>query len=258
MQGFFFSNILFILFALITNASFIRSEAVEMGLKDAQATYQRAVEASTFSEREEGLNKALSLFHSLYLDNHHSSYLNEVLGDLYLQLNDYPWAILHYERSLQQGGGGINILTRLKEAKERVGISELKLEEEIMTHRLFSLSRHPPLLFGALCLAFISLSCAIWFPLPVIRKGAFALLLIFIALWGSSLFYYYFSPVEGILVQSTGLYREPNIDQIQKVEKPLLAGTKVEILKVSTDGQWLKIRGEAVGYIPIQALQPIL
>lgn len=258
MKGSFSYTILFLIFALIANASFIRSETAEIELKEAQATYQRAVEASTFWEREEEINKALSLFHALYLDNPHSSYLNEVLGDLYLQLNEYPWAILHYERSLWEGGGGINILTNLKEAKERMGISEFKLDEENMTHRLVLFSRHPLLLLGALCLAFISLSCAIWFPFPVIRKGAFAFLLILIALLGSTLFYYYFSPLEGILVQSTGLYREANIDQLKRMEEPLLAGSKVEILNVSTDGQWLKIRGEAVGYIPIQAVQPIL
>lgn len=257
MKASFFSNLLFSASLLIANFSSIRAESAEAVLKEAQATYQRGGEASNFWEREEEFNQALSLFQSLFVDAPQSSDLNEVLGNLYLELNVYPWAVLHYERTLWQGGGGANLLSNLREAEERLGISDFTSREGKWNNRLRSFFRHTPLVLGSLSLAFFSLSCAIWFPSSVVRKGAFVFLLAFFILGGSHLFFYYFSPVQGVIIQSTGLYREPNQDLFQLMTQPLQVGSKVEILKVSPDGQWLKIKSRSEGYIPIQALQPI-
>lgn len=108
-------------------------------------------------------------------------------------------------------------------------------------------------------LAFITCSSTIWFRFSWIRKLAVAsafLLLIFLS---NFLFYYYFTPLEGILIKTTGLYRAPDLNQAQLTNQPLLEGSKVEILQMTADGNWLKIANSTgvVGYIPTTSLRSL-
>jgi hypothetical protein len=76
---------------------------------------------------------------------------------------------------------------------------------------------------------------------------------------GNVLGSYYLTPLDGIIVSSTGFYREPDEQQPQLTNEPLLAGTKVQILQSSSTGDWLKISDSTglVGYVPASQIRII-
>ncbi len=75
----------------------------------------------------------------------------------------------------------------------------------------------------------------------------------------NAIIFYYLTPIEGILVVSSGIYRGPNWNQPQLSNEPLLAGSKVRVLQAVSDGNWVKITNShgMIGYIPISNLRLI-
>ncbi len=70
---------------------------------------------------------------------------------------------------------------------------------------------------------------------------------------------FYLTPIEGILIAPTGLYRDANWQQPQLLSMPLLEGIKVNVLDIKDEGKWLKIETPTgvVGYIPSSSIRII-
>jgi tetratricopeptide (TPR) repeat protein len=251
-------NLLFYLIILL--ALPLNGETPEETWQTAIASYQKGEKAKTYEERKLAFNHALFLYSSLEKEgSSHSPTLDLALADTYFQLGKYPWAILYYHRTLKKDPSHSLARTRLEKAQQKLGLPPSIPSDQEKGSFFAFLSRQFQLLLGIMLLTFLALSCAIWFPIPWIRKLAFSFVLILSLLIGNSLFFYYFTPLEGILVKSTGFYRAPAWNQPQITNRPLLAGSKVQILQITPDQEWLKIQNSygIIGYIPADTLRAI-
>lgn len=177
-------------------------------LQEANESLQKGEKAAAYVERKEALNRALYLYEQIAQETQSSS-LNRVIGDLYFQFGELPWAVLYYERALKTDPHDSLAATHLKTTQNRLGFSN-----EPSNSNSFD--------------RFLSI-------------------------------FSYFTPLEGILVIPTGLYQAPDKNQPQLTALPIFAGSKVTILQIASNGEWLKIAysGGLVGYIPSSHLRSI-
>lgn len=227
-------------------------------LQEARAQYQKGEKATTYEERKSAFNQALFLFHTLEQQNPNSSNLDEDLARTYFQLREYAWAILYDERALKKNSLNASLSSRLEEAQKKLGIVNSSAQKSWITSWT-TYSHRFQWLFWMILLTFIIFSLSIWIPHTWIRKLAIAFACLLFLCLGHFLLAYYFTPLEGILVQSTGLYREPDWNQPQLTDQPLLAGSKVQILQMTQNGDWLKIENSSgvIGYVPTTRLRGI-
>jgi tetratricopeptide (TPR) repeat protein len=226
-------------------------------LQEAPISYHQGETATNYEERKQAFNRALFLYHTLE-ENTESNVngLNQALGDTYFQLGEYSWATLYYEKALKNQPSNPLLLSRLEKVQKKLGLTP---SSPIDQYILVALSKNFTLLFWMILLSFITLSCTIWLPFSWIRQLAAISSCLLLILLGNSLFFYYFSPLEGVLIKTTGLYLSPDWNQAQISNHPLLAGSKVEILQMTPDSNWVKITNDIhqVGYIPLSSLRPI-
>lgn len=193
-------------------------------LKEAHANVIQGEQTKNYLERQHSFNHALSLYQNLEQQHPSSTSLNQAIGDLYFQLNEYPLARVYHQRALKEPN-----------------------------------SQNIHLLFGFLTLTFLIYSFSIWIPRSFIKKLALGSAILLVCLTSNTLFFYYTSPVEGILIKSTNVYRSPKWNDSQLKAAPILAGSKVQILQMTQDKNWLKIRdSDRVGYIPTDSLRTTL
>ena len=258
---FFFLPIFNFLFALSLSA---QSDDLELEkiLKEAHAVFQQGEETTNYQERRLSFNQALFLYHSLEQKNVESTGLYQIIGELYFQFGEYPWALLYYERALKQEPSNAILPSKITEVKNNLALffdaDQIKEEKLSLTHIFFSLSKNSTFLIYVTLFTFLSISLLIWFPRRLVQN--ISLFSIGLLCWLSSysLFCYYSSPVEGVLIRGSGFYRSADQNQTQITSEPLPAGTKVKIVQINSDGNWVKIKNqERVGYIPTAVLRPI-
>jgi tetratricopeptide (TPR) repeat protein len=225
---------------------------------EAQRAYQKGLQATTFELREEAFNQALTLYHQLSQSHERSSDLNRAIGDTYFQLEAYPWAILYYQRAIFSSDRDNTLLfNRLNKAYQTLGTPSPPFN---LPHQSFlPSSTLYQLLFWSILFTLIILSVSIWNISSKLRYAALFSTMIIFLLLGNIVISYYLTPIEGIIVSSTGLYRAPSLGQPQLLEEPLLAGSKVQILQAISNGQWIKITlpSGLVGYVPFENMRII-
>lgn len=232
-------------------------QSLEEKLQEAQVSYQLGVKATHYQERKLDFNKALFLYHALEKENPYSADLDQALADTYFQLGEYAWAILYYERALKQGSQNVLLLPHLIQTQEKLGLPP-SANQINRSGFFFFLSQQVNLLLGATFITFLAFSCLIWFPCSWLRKFSIFCSALLIFLLGNTLFFYYSTPLEGVIIKSSGFYRAPDWNQAQLKNQPLLAGSKVQILQMTEDRNWLKIEDAGVvGYISTNHLRPI-
>ena len=239
------------LFASNINPSSISQEAYD--------AYTQGERADCASMRATYFNKALSLYKELNkYSNSGELYYN--IGNTYFQLGEYALAILYYQKSLIQLPRNNKVKGNLLIAQEKAGI---KYKDETKISRLLfffhtSLSKEERqkifIFTGTLSLVFWSLY--IW-----IRDNRIKLLSIIFSLFFSiffiSLFWtIYFSANEGVIIKSSMLRRDAGEHYESVADMPVLAGSKVKILDITTDAKWVEIanlNGD-VGFVPNEAI----
>jgi len=230
-------------------------------LEEANASYRQGEQGVTYQERKRAFNQALFLYHSL--ENQIpplGAPLDLMIGDTYFQFRQYPWAILYYQRALKKDPNNILTLSRLGKAEEKLHLpSSFPSVEQQGLRRVISLAQRSQWLFWVIFVTFLVCSYAIWVPSWLARTAAYGSAFFLLFLIGNALFAYYFTPLEGVLVQATVFYRAPDKNQPLLTHFPLREGSKVRILQMRPDGEWLKIESSAgsMGYIPAKTLRPI-
>jgi hypothetical protein len=99
----------------------------------------------------------------------------------------------------------------------------------------------------------------IWRPFTVLKKLALIAGFFFMSAGMNLFISYYFAPLHGIFIQSTGLYRAPSLQQPQLSEIPLSMGSKIRVMEITERGFWFKVidLNGSVGYVPASALRLI-
>ena len=69
----------------------------------------------------------------------------------------------------------------------------------------------------------------------------------------------YLSPLEGVLIQASDLYRDAGTQYAKVGKEPLPAGSTVEMLGSHPNGKWFKVLATtgAIGYVPQNAIRVV-
>lgn len=253
--------LLSLLMLIFVHTNLIGQSAEEI-LNEANASYRRGEEARTLLERETAFNLALRLYLELAdLSVNPSSQLNQAIANSYDQLGEYAWSILYNERALQLEPRNGQIFSSIKRAKEKLGLPSsdepFSFWDKLLLNSILSLGERFETFFWLFLLTVCFLSLTIWRNCCQIASTILSTLS-FVLLF-NIMVDFYFSPIQGVLINSTGYYREPDIKQPQLTALPLRAGTKIRILSAYSQGSWLKVvdSNELVGYIPTASIRII-
>ncbi len=225
--------------------------------KEAHTNYEAGIKATTYEERRLAFNQALFLYDSLEKEISPSPTLDHALGDTYFQLNEYPWALFYYSRALKKKEDEA-LHAQLVNVQNKLGLTDPFPQKNRMEHFFQTLSQHPLPFFGTLLLAFVAISIAIWFPQKWTYRIAMGSVLLFSLVIANGLFFYYFTPLEGMLISATGFYRAPSQQEPQLTKQPLKVGSKVVILQI-VEKDWVKVMNQEgiVGYIPLKSMRSL-
>lgn len=233
-------------------------------LEEANKHYQLGENSQTYLERESAFNRALSLYLEFAsLIAYPSGELNQAIANTFFQLNEYPWSILYNEKALQLQPRNLEILRNLSLARSKIGLKDNKepfsMWQKILLNHLTSIGERFELFFWASVLSLIALTSALWYPNSFNKKISVFFLSISLLLLFNIMLAFYFSPIEGILISSTGYYREPDITQPQLTSLPKKAGAKMWIVSAHRNGSWLKVTDSEglIGYIPAKTIRLI-
>ena len=237
----------------------------EQMVQEANLSVKQAEKANTYQGRNQAYNTALSLYSLIERTIKPSpASIERAIGDIYFQFGEYSWAILYYERALKKDPHDSLATSHLKKIQSKLGLEGLDdssshLYWHDFKHIFLKLSQNYFLFFSIFLLSFLACSLSIWVPFKKIRKMVFCSFLLLLLFISNSLFFYYFTPLEGILVTSSGFYSSPNENQPQITSHPLPAGLKVKVLQITSMDEWLKVTTSAglVGYIPTSNLRLI-
>lgn len=231
-------------------------------LKEAEAAYKQGEEAQTVDERKVAFNRALTLYTNLEQQFHPTLgngrlYFN--LANTYYQLEEYPFAIYEYYRSLALAPRDENSLQNLSQALKKLKLTP----QNTSTSQLFSLSsflslpQRLSLFFWTFVALFALLSLFIWTRKPALKPLIVVAALASLFLLCSLGYSRYFAKQEAVLVHSSTLYRDAGLQYDKITQEPIPAGTKVEVITIVPSGQWLNILTPegTLGYVPSDAIK---
>ena len=261
--------IILLVCALIASVSFYLvtpSGESEKSLSDAYQAYRQGEEANTVQQRTESFNKALSLYTNLekrFNPKYGNGKLYYNIANSYYQLGQYPMAVLYYYRALdlmpKNEKAQRNLQTTLSKLNVFDKTEDTTFNKIFFFHYGFSFSERFRLFFIFALLGTLFGSIYIWGRGSWLKKCAILFALVAAIFLGSIAYTNYFTPVQGVIVKSTSLYRDAGKQYAKVLKEPVLSGTKVEVLDVLHNGHWLKIiTPEGIlGYVPQNSIKTI-
>lgn len=234
-------------------------------LQEAAQSYEAGEKATTFAERESGFNHALALYNELekdYQPEFGTGKLYYNLANTYFQMGQYPLAIYNYEKALLLMPREEKVAQNLSVAKAKLGITEEKKESNFdrifYFHYRFSLPERLQLFFLVSLLVLLISSFYLWYRQHSLKTGLMVSLIFWVIMLCSLGYTRYISPLEGIIVRSTDMYRDAGSQYAKVMDHPILAGSKVEVIDVMPNGKWLKVITEGqMGYVPQESIRLI-
>jgi tetratricopeptide (TPR) repeat protein len=240
---------------LICFETLLLSDSVS--IKEADKNYMTGERAETVAERKSAFNAALELYKKTENESDLSNsngklYYN--IGNTYFQLGEYSWAILYYYKALKLRPDDERVQRNLKIALEKSGLNaqpESSILERIFFWHALPLPKRLQILFGLSLLLLILLSIFLWNRINLSKKGMLLIGSLWLLLFCSVIYTRYFSSVDGVIIKPTLLYLGSGTEYAAVKEQPVVSGSKVQILEVLQDGQWLKVKTSSseIGYI---------
>lgn len=235
-------------------------------LKESHVHYVRGEKAQSVGERQEAFNQALNSYTALekqYQPTFGNGKLYYNIGNTYFQLGEYPQAALNYYRALKLMPRSEKTVLNLYLTLQKLGIQPDKeastFKKIFFFYHMLSLPERIQL-FAALALAALLFgSLFIWLQSHWLRRFSIFFSLLTLVMLITLTYSFYLAPVEGVIVQSTGLYRDAGYQYAKVEEKPILSGLKVRVIDVLDDGKWLKVTTPegSLGYVPDEAIRII-
>ncbi|NGX57580.1 MAG: hypothetical protein K940chlam3_00473 [Chlamydiae bacterium] len=214
-----------------------------VGFASPAEDYNNALQSSG-AQREQLLNKALAGFLK------ENNTMN--IGNVFFELQQYPWAILYYARALKEDPDNVLAQKYLDLAITKLPIDSTFTLEARMSQKIIFY-----FFFLFLCLSFLTASIYIWFQhklwlVPLAGFAVICLGFLFYATWNQ-----YFTPLPAIMVKSSALYKGEGQKFGVVGDEPLFAGSSVQVVEVSEQSNWLKVETHDgfIGYLPIKSLR---
>lgn len=232
-------------------------------LTKANEAYEEGEKAATVKERQKYFRDSLDDYLSLeqtFQPTAGNGKLYYNIASAYYQLQEFPLAILYSYRALALRPREAKIESLLHKSLGKIG---LPVEQSAGYHTLLPIHFSVPeriQLFSCVCfLMFIAFSFYLWSDrifwrhVGVLFSVGTGVLLLSLA------YSYYLSPIEGVIVRSTVLYRDAGTQYAPVSDTPEVSGQKVEIIDSRQRGKWLKVEtpGGAVGYLASDRIRMI-
>lgn len=235
-------------------------------LVEAYTSYIAGEKADTIASRKEHFNQALNAYtklDSIYNPAYGNGKLYFNIANSFFQVEEYPWAVLYYNRALKLMPREDKVRKNLEITLEKLSITNSTADSSgkifDFFQGYFSLPERLQGFFDFSIILLALLAAHIMRPHKYIKRMIYLVGFCWLFLLISVGYTRYLAPIEGVLVRSTTLNRDAG-EQFAKVsDQPTLAGNKVQVLEVLQDGQWLKIltpTGE-LGYVPNSAIRII-
>lgn len=255
-----FLTVLFLLPWLVLSAD----PAMDALIQEANTNYQTAEQASHFQERKNGFNRALSLYQQIEKQpGIASNDLDQALANTYFQLGEYAWSILYNERALQRDPRNPTIINHLTLAQAKLGLSSSPPPPSwldiFLLQPYLSLPARWQLFFYISLLTILFATALIWIPSFLIKRFTYLAGFLTLALAINLMISFYLTPIYGVLISSTSLYRGPSFHDPQLTDLPFAIGSKMRIIQSMEQGFWLKVMDSngQVGYIPASDIRLI-
>ncbi|MDP1879706.1 MAG: SH3 domain-containing protein [Parachlamydiaceae bacterium] len=244
---------IFIIFcALITN---LFCQSFESLAQNAYIELEKGENTESIDQRKINFNQALFLYLQAEQIDSQNPDIDQVIAYIFSQLNEYPLSILYYYRALKHGVDESRILPLLKETQNQAGLSSVNLAP-INFLTFFTDYQKNYILFLLLIGIIILFICNTWIPSKWVKFSLVFSLGISTFFLVLLMFSYYTQSLEGVLINASELY-DP-IHQ-RNFEDPILAGTKVEILELISNEDWIKIKDSEnrMGFISLKNIKII-
>lgn len=230
------------------------------------AEYVRGETATTIGSREDAFNSSLSQYTNLEkihqpIFGNGKLYFN--IANSYFQVAEYPFAALYYYRAQQLMPQNDAVINNLAVTLEKLGVNK-KVEVGVFQnifffHFNYSLPQRLRLFFSLSLGAIILASFYIWNCTKIFEKTAQFFAIFAVVILISVAYTQYISPIEGVLVKASGLYRDAGYQYTKVQEEPILSGEKLEVLEIVDEGRWFKVISPDgdLGYVPQESLRII-
>lgn len=264
------SKYLLVVIFLLVAAAFLVLPYLHPELKKSEEafdSYTKGEKAKTIAERKDAFNKALALYLDLEKEGN-SEFSNGKLyfniGNTYFQLSEYAMAILYYERALALMPNSEKVRHNLAIARDKLGIVEKStpsiLQKIFFFHSDFSLPLRLQIFFWLSVIGYGLWSAYLWAEnKPWIKRGMIIIGILCSVFLISLGYSRYISPMEGVIVKATNLYRDAGTQYATVLSTPITSGNKVEILNIQAEGKWLKVLTSDgnIGFVPSEAIRVI-
>jgi tetratricopeptide (TPR) repeat protein len=237
----------FAIVILLLGGLFVSSGRKDELTEEVNKAYQEGEQAATIASRQENFNKALALL--LQLEREYSPLfgtgrLYYATGNTLFQLENYPEAILYYEKARKLMPREKILQDRLATARKKLFLPEKPSAETLRkwlnSFLPLSLPERLQIFFALAFVLFLVFSVSLWSKKTL--KPLKYILLFPLVLIGCTLLYTrYFSPVEAIMVHAAMLQKGPGLQYNKTTDAPLPAGSQVEALAPVADGSWFKV-----------------
>jgi hypothetical protein len=220
-------------------------------MEEALQEYGTGMSASSYLEQNNAFNRSIALASQVQ----EKKGANELLGDNLFQFKEYPWAILFYSRAWKENRENSQVKAKLEHAQKELGLSSDSFIDSSWKERILS----PFVFISILGILFLFCSWMIWAPGKIIQR-LFWISLLLMSMWSVFFLYrMYFTPLEAIIVRSSEIYRYPSFDSSQVVKELLLGGSKIQIVGMAAEGEWVKIIDvkDVEGYVPASSVRAI-
>lgn len=249
---------------LLSGLALFADSSTNALIQEANASYRSAEQASTFQERKNGFNHALTLYQQIEKQpGIISGELDQALANTYFQLGEYAWSILYNERALQLDPHNPILIEHLNLAQTKLGLPPTSYSpswlDVLLLYPYFSLSARWQLFFYIILATILLATALIWIPSSFIKKLTYLTGLLSLALAINLMLSFYFAPLYGIFISSTAPYRGPSFQEPQLTDLPFAVGSKVRIIQSEERGFWLKVMDSngQVGYVPASSIRLI-
>lgn len=235
-------------------------------LQSAESSYKEGELGQNVAQRKDNFNRSLTAYQELekqYFPEHGTGKLYFNLGNAYYQLEQYPWAALYYYKAQKlmprEEKPKLNLNLTLNKLQQPKSANPTIWEKLFLIGPYISIPEALQIFAFAIILLFILMTIWIWNPKKYL-KMAMVLTGLFLIYLSAALGYQkYIAPLNAVIVKATPVYRDAGTQYSQVLNDPLSAGSKVEIIQLMSDSNWVKVllpQG-AIGFIPLENLRII-
>ena len=234
--------------------------------KEANKSYKEGESSVTVSIRKTAFNHALELY--LELENRFQPefgngklYFN--IANTYFQLEEYPLAILYYNRASALNPYDKTIQDNLSIALSKAHVLNKTEKTPFKTifffHNLLPLPIRFQIFFVFSLTSLLLFSFWFWGFNKKLRLGSLFFLSISIVMFFSLLYTYFLENPSAIIIKPTNLYRGAGTQFAKVSDIPVEAGSKVTVLQFDEDEKWLKIEdnNNIIGFVQSDSIKII-